>query len=146
MYLTFSLLWMVVIFLLSQQNGEVSGNLSSSLTYHLLSFVVPSFSKLSSATQMSMLETCHFIIRKLAHMSEYALLWMLWFQYFKSSGKNVKQCFLYALLICFVYSCSDEWHQSFIPDRGPSFRDVLIDSSGALCCSIGYFFIQKEVR
>lgn len=145
-YLTLSLLWMLIIFLFSQQTGKVSGDLSSSLTYRLLSFVYPSFFKLALAKQLSLLKTSHLIIRKIAHMSEYALLWLLWYQYFKSTNKRICHCFWLSLCICFFYACSDEWHQSFIPGRGPSFIDVLIDTSGALCCSGIYFFFSKYIK
>ncbi len=36
----------------------------------------------------------------------------------------------YSLAFVFLYACSDEFHQSFVPGRGPAFRDVLIDTSG----------------
>ena len=42
-----------------------------------------------------------------------------------------------SLLFVFLYAATDEWHQSFSDARGPSFRDVLIDLSGAvLLCSL----------
>ncbi|MOA68833.1 VanZ like family protein [compost metagenome] len=31
-----------------------------------------------------------------------------------------------------LYAASDEWHQSFVPNRGPAVMDVAIDSMGAL--------------
>ncbi|MFZ2371781.1 MAG: VanZ family protein, partial [Trichococcus flocculiformis] len=37
-----------------------------------------------------------------------------------------------ALLFVFLYASSDEFHQSFIPGRGPAFTDVLIDTAGGL--------------
>ncbi|MCD7841720.1 MAG: VanZ family protein, partial [Lachnospiraceae bacterium] len=33
-------------------------------------------------------------------------------------------------LFCVLFACGDEYHQSFVSDRGPSVRDVLIDSFG----------------
>jgi len=45
-----------------------------------------------------------------------------------SSGRSA----LYALLFVFLYASSDEFHQSFIPGRGPAFTDVLIDTAGGL--------------
>ena len=36
------------------------------------------------------------------------------------------------MLAAFLYACSDEFHQSFVPGRGPAFKDVMIDSTGAL--------------
>ena len=39
---------------------------------------------------------------------------------------------LWSILIGVAYAASDEFHQSFIPGRGPSIRDVCIDSAGVL--------------
>ena len=44
--------------------------------------------------------------------------------------KNKKTLFL-CLLICFLYACTDEFHQLF-RERTSSFIDVLIDTSGGL--------------
>lgn len=40
--------------------------------------------------------------------------------------------FLPALLIGFLYACSDEFHQRFVPGRSGEFRDVVIDTAGVL--------------
>jgi len=42
------------------------------------------------------------------------------------------------LLICVLYSISDEFHQAFVPDRGPQIKDVLIDGAGAIVGSSLY--------
>ena len=36
---------------------------------------------------------------------------------------------IYSVIFVFLYACSDEFHQSFIPGRGPAFKDVMIDTS-----------------
>ena len=40
--------------------------------------------------------------------------------------------FLFAGLFCVAFACTDEFHQSFVAGRGPSKKDVAIDSAGAL--------------
>ena len=42
-------------------------------------------------------------------------------------------------LICFLYACSDEIHQSFISGRDGNFLDVIIDSIGYLFGIFLYF-------
>ena len=42
-----------------------------------------------------------------------------------------RHCALWAWALAFLYAASDEWHQSFVPSRGSSFHDVLIDATGA---------------
>lgn len=120
------LAWMALIFSFSAQQGSTSGSLSGSIVDGILSliqFVVPS----ADINR----ETLHFIIRKGAHFSVYLVLGAL--SAHALSGHQVTgwKRFLYALLISTLYAISDEIHQGFVPGRGPSVRDVLIDSTGA---------------
>ena len=46
---------------------------------------------------------------------------------------------LVAGLICVGFACGDEYHQSFVEGRGPSVRDVGIDSIGVFC---GILFVR----
>lgn len=42
--------------------------------------------------------------------------------------------YLTAFMIVFLFSLSDEYHQTFIPGRNGTLMDVLIDMCGALTC------------
>lgn len=72
-----------------------------------------------------------FIIKKIAHISEYAILdGLLWFALGK---KKLKLAFLMGLL----YAFSDETHQLFIPGRTGTIRDVLLfDMTGLFIASL----------
>lgn len=76
----------------------------------------------------------HFLIRKGAHLTEYAILAVLLARAVERSEesrarwKNVA----IALIIAVVYASGDEFHQTFVPSRTASVHDVLIDSCGAL--------------
>ena len=78
-----------------------------------------------------------FILRKMAHMVEYAVLYMLSYRALSNSldGQPKKKLMLVSAAFAVLYACSDEIHQSFVPTRGPSVRDVMIDSVGTF---IGY--------
>ena len=67
-----------------------------------------------------------FVFKKSAHMFVYSVLYWLLFRAF-NVGKNQKS-FLIPLLICIVYAATDEFHQSFIPGRTPTIRDVGFDT------------------
>lgn len=41
-----------------------------------------------------------------------------------------------AWTIAVAYGVTDEWHQSFVPNRHPEFRDVVSDAIGALAAVI----------
>ena len=73
-------------------------------------------------------ESGGFLIRKLAHFTEFAALGALLSWHFGMRHKKK------ALpLICGIAAaCIDETIQMFVPDRGPGIRDVLIDSCGVI--------------
>jgi VanZ family protein len=69
------------------------------------------------------------LVKKSGHFIGYGLLALaLWFAV-KWNGKKV----WLVLLITFLYSISDEFHQSFIPGRHASLLDILLfDTAGAV--------------
>jgi VanZ family protein len=72
-------------------------------------------------------------IDKVAHLAIYGLLAVTVFFAF---GKRFSQMHprlvpILVLLFCTLYGISDEWHQSFIPNRTASVFDVLADGAGA---------------
>ena len=64
------------------------------------------------------------ILRKLAHMLEFGLLWLLWWRAL-GYGRVWP-----AAGIAVAYAATDELHQSFVEGRVGSPVDVLIDSAG----------------
>ena len=72
--------------------------------------------------------TGHGLIRKCAHFTEFAVLGSLLTWLFAM----VQKPRILALLCGVLVAGADETIQRFVPDRGPSFQDVLIDTAGAL--------------
>jgi VanZ family protein len=72
-----------------------------------------------------------FIVKKSAHVVEYAIFATLLFRAIKSSGVKRTNAGLFALLIAVLYGGSDEFHQGFTPGREPTVRDVIFDTIGA---------------
>ena len=64
------------------------------------------------------------ILRKLAHMTEFGLLWLLWWRALGYRGKALPA------LIAIAYAVTDELHQTTVEGRHGSPVDVLIDSTG----------------
>ena len=88
-----------------------------------------------------------FIVRKAAHVSEYAVLSALIFRAFVRTvwvGRLMLSAAV-VLLLCAAYAASDEFHQSFVPSRTASMRDVLIDIGGVILGMMIYgSFPQKR--
>lgn len=64
------------------------------------------------------------VLRKLAHMTEYGLLYVLWRRALPGAHA------LAAAAIAVGYAVTDEWHQTVVPGRHGTPRDVLIDAAG----------------
>jgi VanZ family protein len=88
------------------------------------------------------------LVRKAAHVSEYAVLtllvWRVVDSYRPASDRtNAWPNARLTLLVVALYAASDEFHQHFVPSREASVRDVLIDCSGAIFALI---FIHVAAR
>lgn len=121
------LIWMGIIFLFSSQNADKSSENNKFIVYMLNVLGIDINTILNG--------NADFIIRKAAHFTEYFILYFLLYNALKEDFYFTPST-IFALIITFLYASSDELHQSFIPGRGPSFKDVLIDTSGGVLCMI----------
>jgi len=80
------------------------------------------------------LAVVHFITRKIAHLTEYAILGFLAARAFRTSPVAAIRArwFLISVALIVVYALFDEYHQSFVPSRTASIFDSLIDMVGGL--------------
>ena len=135
------LLWMGLIFYLSNQPADLSTEVSDagvSCTTELLSIVLY---RTDTKTIASFLIENIAYVRKAAHVFEYLVLGVL---VFVNSHEYLKDRYRSASLIfCFIYALSDEFHQLFVPGRSGSLIDVLIDLCGA---SIGIFLYHQLIQ
>ena len=117
-------IWMGVIFLLS--TDEFSAQNTGSWFETVLRFLNLSFSE-------GTLRVLHFVLRKAAHLTGYAILALLFYRAVHS-GKlprwNVKTA-LIAFGLAAAYAIVDEVHQSFTLSRTGSPMDVIVDWAGA---------------
>jgi len=83
------------------------------------------------------------IVKKGGHMTGYALLAIACFLAAYGDTKKMTRSAIISLCISIVYAASDEYHQSFTPDRFPSVIDVGIDAVGAVAGVCIAAFITK---
>ena len=90
------------------------------------------------------------VVRKCAHVSEYAILALLLWRALRSvPALRTKTLMVFgaALLGCALFAASDEFHQCFVKSRTPSVRDVLLDVAGALLgLLIGAAFARRHPK
>jgi VanZ family protein len=125
---------MVFIFTMSTEIG------SAAHTSRVIEPVLQWFKPSASAADIDL---AHFLVRKMAHLTEYAILASLVFRalrvtapqrFVRRPGRRWAPALALAIAlgISATYAATDEFHQSFVPGRESCVRDVLIDSSGAL--------------
>ena len=96
-------------------------------------WVTPVFGFLSPGATGAELRTAHALLRKLAHLTEYAVLAVLWIRAVHSIARtSLRTASWAALLICVACAFVDEAHQSTLPNRTGSASDMVLDSIGAL--------------
>lgn len=124
--------WMIFIFAMSATPGDVSGQESG----FLVELIARMIGTLFGGRLRLDRELVHFLVRKAAHMAEYAVLFLLYRYALALSG--ARRPGVTALLLCAAYAATDEFHQRFVDDRGASPVDVAIDTAGAALAWIAY--------
>lgn len=131
------LLWMGLIFVMSHQDGTTSSK-TSEWVLSLLRWLNIDYETLKGYN-------LRFYVRKLAHMTEYFILYLLSYrllrQYYAPS-----QALWWSLLLTIGYAGTDEFHQTFIPGRVGTIVDVGIDSMGAGLALLLTFLLGRRKK
>ena len=128
-------LWMIGVFFLSNQNGEESSGLSHKVALYI------TFGNEESA------ENIEPMIRKVAHMTEYAVGAMLFYGILITYQKfPVKARLAMTIGFIVVFAGLDELHQSFIDARNGSYIDVGIDTFGGLLGTGASYLMEGMIR
>lgn len=127
---------MMVIFIFSSQPA-VESNGNNRMIIGLLS-------KLGVNLDSILGQLSDFIVRKAGHLSEYFILYILVYIVLRETY-SLKKSLLFALLGTLLYSCTDEFHQTFVQGREGCLRDVLIDTFGGALAGTT-IFISSKIR
>src|SRR5215213_2894276 len=120
-------------FVLFASSSNFSASNTSRIIRPLLLWLFPDASEASLAY-------IHFLVRKAAHFSEYALLALLAARAFRTSHaeKLRRLWWLAAFALVACVALVDEYHQSFLPSRTGTIYDSVLDAAGgatALACA-----------
>ncbi|OYT71439.1 MAG: hypothetical protein CFK52_08060 [Chloracidobacterium sp. CP2_5A] len=129
--------WMAAIFVFSS-DWLAWGN-TAPLARGWLRWWLPSLDSQS-------IETFHLIVRKLGHVTEYALLALFWHVALRRASQwSPWQAGLGAATVSILYAGLDEWRQTFTAERSGSLADVGIDSLGVLLgvAGIGALYLAR---
>lgn len=141
----FLVLWMALIFSFSNQKDVESSNVSDSFIDRTVVKIYKIFNEnITKEKENEIIEKYTYPIRKFAHYTLYFILGILSFLVVKDYSIN-KKLIIYSLLICFLYACSDEFHQLFIIGRSARVLDVIIDTFGSFCSISIFYIFNKEI-
>ena len=121
-----AIVWMALIFL---------GSTDMLSAEHTSRFLVPLLRWIDPQISFAALNAIQLGIRKLGHLTEYAILAALLWRALRGGTRwqmKMSILLLVAALACAIFAASDEFHQSLVPSRTASPTDVMIDICGAL--------------
>jgi VanZ family protein len=115
--------WMLLIFV-------ASGDLMSA--EHTSRFLIPFLLWIAPGISPATIASTQLLMRKSAHLTEYAILAVLLWRGIHQRQAGSWRAAVIALVAAALYASFDEFHQSFIPSRTGTPRDVVIDCCGAI--------------
>ena len=125
---------MILIFCFSAQPAEESDETSGFFVTLILKILVPDSDSLDPEAKWELEHKVSFLVRKTAHLSEYAILGFALLLHVSALHQKMKIRFprLSAFFVGALYAPSDEVHQLFVPGRSGEGKDVFLDSIGVL--------------
>ena len=135
------ILWMALIFFFSAQPQIESTETSNTVAYILYQLYSLVFNGNAMKISDFMLKYAS-PIRKLAHFTEFGVLGVLFYINYLEYRKD--KVVLYSLISSVLYAISDEIHQLFVLNRYCSFKDMLIDSCGAITGIIIFHLLYRR--
>jgi VanZ family protein len=137
-----AILWLIVIAI--ESTNLASSNNTSRILYPLLHFLF--------GIDLKHFEHLHFYIRKGGHVFGYGLLSILLFRAWRETLpilNGVRWTLRWASLSVIgtaVVASLDEWHQSFIPSRTGTPRDVLLDTCAGIAAQalLLFYYVSSQ--
>ena len=83
-----------------------------------------------STLQVTQQPLSEFIIKKTAHFIVYGILATTYYYALKKTSTS--KAILISWTLATIYAITDEYHQTLIPTRTGTIRDIIIDSIGAI--------------
>ena len=137
-----AILWLIVISI--ESTSLASAHNTGRILYPLLHFLF--------GMDWDHFEVWHFFIRKSGHVVGYAILSMLLFRAWRATLPAMNDVTwtsrwaTIAIVGTALVASLDEWHQSFLPSRTGSIRDVALDSGAAIIAQVLLYLVLRGWR
>ena len=139
------ILWLLTIFLFSNDKAEVSSEKSDGISNTIVNIIENiSGNNYSEEKYEEVLNIVIFIVRKTAHFLEYLILGLLVINVIKDYKVLEVKYIITGVLFCMLYAISDEIHQLFVSGRSCQIKDILIDTTGSITGILIYYLLYKH--
>lgn len=132
---------MGIIFYFSSDNAVESTKKSDNVIIRVSNFF--SSTSLTAREQQIIIQKLVVPVRKGAHFLIYLILGGLIVSFLDEFSISERKMILLAVFLSFLYACSDEIHQMFVPGRSGQISDVLLDTVGSIVGIYVYLVIIK---
>jgi len=133
-------LWILVIFTLSSEIGEVSREKSLKVTQ-----VVYNYAKDFDMDFVAKSSRIHYYVRKLGHVMEYFILTLLILGLSYRTSFSIKYKYWISWTLVTIISIIDEYYQKSVYGRYGNLKDIFIDNIGIISSLFFiYIFIMMK--
>jgi len=135
------ILWLIVIAI--ESTTYLSSQNTSRFLYPVLHFLF--------GIDYASFEPWHAFLRKCGHVFGYALLSILLFRAWRETlprmdgGPWTPRWATIAMLGTALVASLDEWHQSYLPLRTGTFRDVILDTCAGVAAQLAIFLYYRRL-
>ncbi len=135
-----AILWLIVIAI--ESTKYLSASNTSRVLYPILHFLF--------GLSWEQFEPWHFLLRKAGHVFGYGLLSILLFRAWREtlpSVRGARWTWRWASIAVFgtaLVASLDEWHQSYIPSRTGTVRDVILDTCAGIAAQILLWLVSAQ--
>ncbi|MBY0145109.1 VanZ family protein [Neobacillus niacini] len=136
-WLVAAIVWMISIFIVTQLPYFTGQNTAKVIQKAV---VTDTMSIEYTSPDPVDIKELNLIVRKATHFIVFGILAFLLFKAFES----YRFSYILAWMLTVLYALLDEWHQSFMPGRVATYRDVLFDSFGAFVALAVLYMIRKN--
>lgn len=135
---------MIMIFCFSSKTADTSDQSSTAIADGILNvYENIANQQLEEEVRVEKIGVIDHIVRKSAHFTEYLLLAVAFVFHFILWRKSGWKLFFWSVGLTAFYAATDEFHQLFVSGRSAQFRDVLIDTAGAITGFLIFCLLRK---
>ena len=138
-----ALIWMIIVFLFSNENADNSLNRSTNVSKEIVNIITYE-RNIEEEEKQQIVDEVDPIVRKIAHFTLYTIGGICIILYINTYKIQEKWKIIIAICFGAIYAYTDELHQFFVSGRSMLITDVFIDTMGVIT-GVCFFLTIKEI-